>query len=222
MNARGMIEDAGLLIRSVVVLVAVLAAFLCAGPLHLKPATIALSGAAVLMLLDNWRRPGLGKDNVPATLAEIDWTTIFFFLGLFVVVHAVEVSGALGIVADRLVAVTEGNRAAAAAVILWASALLSAVFDNIPFVATMIPLIKNASAAYGGPEAITPLWWSLSLGACLGGNGTLIGASPNLAVAGIAQRNGIHFSFVRYFIYAMPMTFASIVICQLYLWLRYF
>jgi Na+/H+ antiporter NhaD/arsenite permease-like protein len=222
MNARGMIEDAGLLIRSAVVLIAVLAAFVCAGPLHLKPATIALSGAAMLMLLDNLRRPGLGKDNVPATLAEIDWTTIFFFVGLFVVVHAVELSGALAIVADRLVAVTRGNGAAAASTILWASALLSAVLDNIPFVATMIPLIKNASAAFGGPEAITPLWWSLSLGACLGGNGTLIGASPNLAVAGIAERNGVHFGFVRYFVYAMPMTLVSIVICQLYLWLRYF
>lgn len=222
MNARGMIEDAGLLIRSVVVLIAVLAAFICAAPLHLKPATVALSGAAVLMLLDNLRRPGLGTDNVPATLADIDWTTIFFFLGLFVLVHAVEVSGALGIVADRLVVVTRGNAAAAASVILWASALLSAVLDNIPFVATMIPVIKNASAAYGGPGAITPLWWSLSLGACLGGNGTLIGAAPNLTVAGIAERNGIHFSFVRYFIYAMPMTLVSVVICQIYLWLRYF
>jgi len=222
MNARGMIEDAGQLVRSAVVLVAVLAAFVFAEPLHLKPATIALSGAAVLMLLDNLRRPDLGKDNVPATFADIDWTTIFFFLGLFVVVHAVEVSGALAIVADRLVTVTRDNGAAAASVILWASAVLSAVLDNIPFVATMIPLIKNTSAAYGGPAAIAPLWWALSLGACLGGNGTLIGASPNLAVAGIAERNGIHFSFVRYFSYAIPMMLASIGICQLYLWLRYF
>jgi len=223
MNARGMIEDVGLLIRSAGVLIAVLAAFVCAEQLHLEPATIALSGAAVLMLLDNLRGSGLGKaDNVPATFAEIEWTTIFFFLGLFVVVHAVEVSGALGIVAERLVAITRGNTAAAASVILWASAVLSAILDNIPFVATMIPLIKNTSAAYGGAAAITPLWWSLSLGACLGGNGTLIGATPNLAVAGIAERNGIHFSFVRYFVYAMPMTLASIIICQLYLWLRYF
>jgi Na+/H+ antiporter NhaD/arsenite permease-like protein len=222
MNARGMIEDASLLRRSAAVVLAVLVAFVCAQPLHLKPATIALSGAAILMLLDNLRRPGRGKDNVPATFADIDWTTIFFFLGLFVVVHAVEVSGALGIVADWLVGVTRGNPKAAASVILWGSALLSAILDNIPFVATMIPVIKNTSAAYGGEGAIAPLWWALSLGACLGGNGTLIGASSNLTVAGIAERNGIQFGFVRYFVYAMPMMLASIAVCQIYLWLRYF
>ena len=102
------------------------------------------------------------------------------------------------------------------------SALLSAVFDNIPFVATMIPLIKGMAGAYGGPREIEPLWWCLSLGACLGGNGTLIGASANLTIAGIAERNGIRFGFVQYLVYGVPMTLVSIVICQLYVWLRYF
>ena len=117
---------------------------------------------------------------------------------------------------------TGGNIAVAGALILWMSALLSAVLDNIPFVATMIPLIKGMAAAYGGPGAIEPLWWCLSLGACLGGNGTLIGASANLTVAGIAERNGIRFGFVQYLVYAVPMTIVSIGICQLYVWLRYF
>ena len=94
--------------------------------------------------------------------------------------------------------------------------------DNIPFVATMIPLIKNTAPAYGGPNQIEPLWWCLSLGACLGGNGTLIGSAANLTVAGIAERNGIRFAFVQYLAYGLPMMIVSIVICHLYVWLRYF
>jgi Na+/H+ antiporter NhaD/arsenite permease-like protein len=120
------------------------------------------------------------------------------------------------------VTLTGGNLATAGALILWVSAVLSAILDNIPFVATMIPLIKGMAPAFGGPHAIEPLWWCLSLGACLGGNGTLTGASANLAVAGIAERNGIRFGFVQYLRYGAPMTFISIVICQLYVWLRYF
>ena len=223
MNAPGLITDWVLLRRSAVVLIAVLIAFVFAGPLHLQPATIALAGAAALMLLDNWTHRGTTQaDNVRNTFAEVDWATIFFFIGLFVVVHAVEVSGLLRVAADRLVALTGGRIAVAGATILWASALLSAVFDNIPFVATMIPLIKGMAGAYGGPREIEPLWWCLSLGACLGGNGTLTGASANLTIAGIAERNGIRFGFVRYLVYGVPMTLVSIVICQLYVWLRYF
>jgi Na+/H+ antiporter NhaD/arsenite permease-like protein len=223
MNAPGLINDWVLLRRSAVVMIAVLIAFVFAAPLHLQPATIALAGTAVLMLLDNWKHRGVKQaDNVRGTFAEVDWTTIFFFIGLFVVVHAVEVSGVLRIAADKLAALTGDRIAVAGAIILWASALFSAVFDNIPFVATMIPLIKGMTGAYGGPREIEPLWWCLSLGACLGGNGTLTGASANLTIAGIAERNGIRFGFVQYLVYAVPMTLVSIVICQLYLWLRYF
>jgi Na+/H+ antiporter NhaD/arsenite permease-like protein len=223
MNAPGLITDRALLRRSGAVLAAVLAAFVFARPLHLEPATIALCGAAVLMLLDNWRRRG-GEpaDNVHNTFAEVEWSTIFFFVGIFIVVHAVEVSGLLGIMAERLVGLTGGSVAAAGSLILWVAAALSAVLDNIPFVATMIPLIKNTAAAFGGPNQIEPLWWSLALGACLGGNGTLIGASANLTVAGIAERNGIRFGFVQYLVHGVPMTLISIAICQLYIWLRYF
>ena len=223
MNAPGMISDWVLLRRSVLVIGAVLAAFVAAGPLHLHPATIAITGAAALMLLDNWQQRGAKQaDNVHRTFAEIEWTTIFFFIGLFVVVHAVEVSGLLILVADKLVGLTGGNIAAAGALILWMSAVLSAFLDNIPFVATMIPVIKGMAPAFGGPSAIAPLWWCLSLGACLGGNGTLTGASANLAVAGIAERNGIRFGFIQYLAYGVPLTLVSIAICQVYVWVRYF
>jgi Na+/H+ antiporter NhaD/arsenite permease-like protein len=191
--------------------------------LRLEPATIALTGAAVLMLLDNWKHRGTKQaDNVRNTFSEVEWATIFFFIGLFVVVHAVEVSGLLHVIADKLVALTGGNIATAGAIVLWASAVLSAAFDNIPFVATTIPVIKGMAGAFGGPAKIEPLWWCLSLGACLGGNGTLIGASANLTIAGIAERNGIRFGFVQYLAYGAPMTLVSIAICQLYVWLRYF
>ncbi len=223
MNAPGMISDWVLLRRSVLVIGAVLVAFVTAGPLHLHPATIAITGAAVLMLLDNWQQRGAKQaDNVHRTFAEVEWTAIFFLIGLFVIVHAVEVSGMLARVADKLVALTGHNIAAAGALILWMSAVLSAFLDNIPFVATMIPVIKGMASAYGGPGAIAPLWWCLSLGACLGGNGTLTGAAANLAVAGIAERNGIRFGFIQYLAHGVPMTLVSIGICQVYVWLRYF
>src|SRR6185369_12039384 len=143
-------------------------------------------------------------------------------LGLFVVVHAVEVSGLLGLLAGKIVGLTGARIATAGTVILWSSALLSAIFDNIPFVATMIPLIKSMAPAFGGPAAIEPLWWCLALGACLGGNGTLVGASANLTVAGIAERNGIPFRFMTYTLYAMPMMIVSVAICHVYVWWRYF
>jgi Na+/H+ antiporter NhaD/arsenite permease-like protein len=223
MNAPGMITDPVLLRQAVCVLGAVLLAFIFSGPLRLEAATIALTGAAVLMLLDNWRHHDAKQsDNVHNTFAEVEWITIFFFIGLFVIVHAVELSGLLDRLARWLVASTGNNLAAAGAVILWVSAGLSAIFDNIPFVATMIPLIKSAAPAFGGPRAIEPLWWCLALGACLGGNGTLIGAAANLTVAGVAERNGVRFSFMGYLAYGLPMMIGSILICQAYVWLRYF
>jgi Na+/H+ antiporter NhaD/arsenite permease-like protein len=177
----------------------------------------------VLMLLDNWQHHNAKQsENVHKTFADVEWITIFFFIALFIVVHAVEVSGLLGVLARRLVALTGGNMAGAGVVILWMSAGLSAFVDNIPFVATMIPLIKNAAPAYGGVARIEPLWWCLALGACLGGNGTLVGAAANLTVVGIAERNAVRFSFVQYLAYGLPMTIVSIAICQLYVWLRYF
>ncbi|HEY1364356.1 MAG TPA: ArsB/NhaD family transporter [Xanthobacteraceae bacterium] len=217
------IMDPTLLRQSLTVLAAVIAAFVLARPLHLQPGTIGMSGAALLMLLDNWAHHGeKAAKNLHETFSDVEWITIFFFIGLFIVVHGVDVSGLLKLLADWLIAGTGGDLATTGYVILWASAVLSAIIDNIPFVATMIPLIKSMAPSLGGAEKIEPLWWCLSLGACLGGNGTLIGASANLTVAGIAERNGIPFRFVTYTLYAFPMMLVSILICHVYVWWRYF
>ena len=223
MRAKDCIKDRVLLNQSLAVLTAVIIGFVLARQLHLEPATIAMLGAAILMLLDNWQHHGeKASSNIHETFSDVEWITIFFFVGLFMVVHGVEVAGVLRLLADQLVAATGGNLAVAGYAILWASAFLSAIIDNIPFVATMIPLIKAMAPSFGGPAAIEPLWWCLALGACLGGNGTLIGASANLTVAGIAERNGIRFSFLTYTLYAMPMMIVSILIAHVYVWLRYF
>ena len=223
MSAKETILDWTLLKQSLVVLTAVIVAFVIARPLHLEPATIALAGAAALMSLDNWQHhTEKQSENVHNTFSDVQWITIFFFIGLFIVVRGVEVGGLLHLLANELVAMTGGNMATAGYSILWASAFLSAIVDNIPFVATMIPLIKSMAPAYGGADKIEPLWWCLSLGACLGGNGTLIGASANLTVMGIAERSGIPFRFVTYAFYGMPMMVVSIAICHVYVWWRYF
>jgi Na+/H+ antiporter NhaD/arsenite permease-like protein len=223
MKAADSIEDWRLLTQSLAVLAAVMIAFVLARPLHLEPATIALLGAAVLMLLDNWAHHSeKAAHNIHSTFGDVEWITIFFFIGLFVVVHGVDVGGLLNVLAQKLVAATGGQLSTTGYAILWASAFLSAIVDNIPFVATMIPLIKTMAPSFGGPEHIEPLWWCLSLGACLGGNGTLIGASANLTVAGIGERNGVPFKFVTYTLYALPMMVVSVAICHVYVWWRYF
>jgi Na+/H+ antiporter NhaD/arsenite permease-like protein len=223
MDAKSTILDWALLWQSLTVLMLVIVAFVLARPLHLEPASIALAGAAVLMFLDNWQHHNEKQsENVHKTFGDVEWITIFFFIGLFVVVHGVEVGGLLALIAERLVEATGGRLAGAGYAILWASAFLSAIIDNIPFVATMIPLIKSAAPAFGGTEKIEPLWWCLSLGACLGGNGTLIGASANLTVAGLAERNGIPFRFMTYTFYGLPMMVVSVAICHVYVWWRYF
>ena len=223
MNPADSIEDWRLLKQALAILTIVMVTFVLARPLHLEPATIAMFGAAVLMLLDNWAHHAeKAAHNIHSTFGDVEWITIFFFIGLFVVVHGVDVGGLLKLLANDLVTATGGNMAHAGYAILWASAFLSAIVDNIPFVATMIPLIKNMAPAFGGPEHIMPLWWCLSLGACLGGNGTLIGASANLTVAGIGERNKVPFRFLTYTLYAAPMMVVSVAICNLYVWWRYF
>lgn len=223
MKAVASIEDWLLLKQSLVVLTLVMVGFVLARPLHLEPATIAMLGAAILMLLDNWsHHTEKAAHNVHQTFGDVEWITIFFFVGLFVVVHGVDVSGLLTLLAGKLIDLTGGNLAHTGFAILWASAILSAIVDNIPFVATMIPLIKNMAPSFGGPDHILPLWWCLSLGACLGGNGTLIGASANLTVAGIAERNGVPFRFITYTLYAFPMMIVSVAISHVYVWWRYF
>jgi Na+/H+ antiporter NhaD/arsenite permease-like protein len=224
LDERSMIVDPPLMHSSLAILGATTAAFVLARPLHLEPGTIALFAAALLMLLHNiehHRDREKQTQKVTATFNDVDWITIFFFIGLFVIVHGVDVAGILDLAARRLLTATEADPTATAIVILWGSALLSAVVDNIPFVAAMIPLIKEMAPHLGGAEHVAPLWWALSLGACLGGNGTLIGASANLAVAGIAERAGIAFSFLTYAKYGFGLMLISVVVSNVYLWLRY-
>jgi Na+/H+ antiporter NhaD/arsenite permease-like protein len=222
MRARDSITDPVLMKQALTVLAGVVAAFVLARALHIEAGTIAMLGAAVLLMLDNLGHPPDHQhQRVTSAFNDVEWVTVFFFVGLFVVVHGVEVSGLLNILADKLLQATGGELTVTALAVLWSSAVLSAIIDNIPFVATMIPLIKNMAPAFGGPDALMPLWWSLSLGACLGGNGTLVGASANLTVAGIAEGNGVPFRFLTFLKYAFPMMLVSIVISHVYIYLRY-
>jgi Na+/H+ antiporter NhaD/arsenite permease-like protein len=221
-DERQAITDRPLLRKSLFVMGLVIVAFMLARPLGLEAGTIALSGAALLLLLDNWRRDAEGQTHhVHEIFGQVEWVTIFFFVGLFAIVKGVEHTGLLAMLADALADATGGDLALTAVAILWASAILSAVIDNIPFVATMIPVIKSMAPAFGGPEGLLPLWWSLSLGACLGGNGTLIGASANLTVAGIAERAGVPFRFLTFLKLAFPMMLLSILVSTIYVYLRY-
>lgn len=221
-NEKEAIEDSRLLVTCLVVIAAVVAGFISAKALHLEAATIALFGAAVLLLLVNLGRSADEQSqHVLATFKEVEWITLFVFIGLFIVVHGVDSTGALKILAEKMLDVTGGQLGATAMAILWASAILSAIIDNIPFVATMIPLIHAMAPSFGGPDGVLPLWWALSLGACLGGSGTLVGASANLVVAGFAERAGQPIRFLKYTLMAFPLMLLSIVICTLYLQWRY-
>lgn len=216
------ITDKILLRNCLTVIGLVILGFIFARFLGLEAATVAMTGAALLLLLANFgKSPDEQSKHVLEAFNEVEWITIFFFVGLFMIVHAVDSTGLLKILADHMLALTGGNLNATAMVILWSSAILSAIIDNIPFVATMIPLIKAMAPTFGGPEGLMPLWWALSLGACLGGNGTLIGASANLVVAGFAERAGQPIRFVRYTLVAFPLMLLSIVISMFYLEMRF-
>ena len=233
-DAREAITNPRLLIKAIVVLTLVLAGFVAGHPLGLEPATVALFGGALLLLLDNLgRTPEEKSENVHHTMGEVEWVTIFFFLGLFVIVHGLEAAGALDILADQVVHMTSSAADAGEATsilaiaVMWVSAVASAIVDNIPFVATMIPTLKAAmlQLAEAGKELsveqANAVWWSLSLGACLGGNGSLIGASANLIVAGFAERAGQPIRFLQFLVYAFPLMLMSVAIATLYIWLRY-
>jgi len=221
-NAGEAITDWALLYKSLLVISLVVLGFVTARFIGLEAGTIALAGAALLLLLDCWPREREAQTHrLNEMFAEVEWVTIFFFVGLFIVVAGVEHGGLLNWFADEVLSLTGGDLTTTAIAILWASALLSAIIDNIPFVATMIPVIKNMAPTFGGPEGLLPLWWSLSLGACLGGNGTLIGASANLTVAGIAERAGIPFRFLTFLKFAFPMMLMSIAVSTIYIYLVY-
>ncbi|HET6161143.1 MAG TPA: ArsB/NhaD family transporter [Dongiaceae bacterium] len=222
LDHRDAITDRPLMRKSIAVIALVIAAFVLARLLHLEAGTIALFGAAILLMLDNLGRSVEDQHHrLIESFNEVEWITIFFFVGLFIVVAGVEHAGLLKMLADWLVSVTKGDLWLMGVSILWVSAVLSAIIDNIPFVATMIPVIKNMAPTFGGDQALLPLWWALSLGACLGGNGTLIGASANLTVAGIGERAGVPFRFVEFAKIAFPLMLISIAISHAYLAWRY-
>ena len=219
---REAITDPRLLKQSLFVLCLVIAGFVLAHPLRLEPATVAMFGAALLLLLSNLKNdPEEQSEQVQKIFGKVEWITIFFFIGLFISVKGIEEAGVLRILADLVINSTGGDLTLTAMVILWVSAIASAIVDNIPFVATMIPVIKSMASTFGGAENLMPLWWSLALGACLGGNGSLVGASANLIVAGFAERAGHRIEFLRFMLMAFPMMLLSIAIASVYVYLRY-
>lgn len=216
------ITDHTLLWQSLSVLGLVITGFVTARQTGLEPGTVAMFGAAWLMYLYiRGHHAEAQSTHVHEVFGEVEWITIFFFVGLFMVVAGVEHAGLLEMMANGLMSATAGDPTITALVILWSSAILSAIIDNIPFVATMIPMIKNMAPSMGGPEGLMPLWWALSLGACLGGNGTLVGASANLTVAGLAEREGVSFKFLTYTKLAFPMMLGSVAVAHVYLYFMY-
>lgn len=221
-NEYNAITDYVLLKKSLFVIALVIAGFVLAHPLHLEPATIAMMGAALLLLITNIGTSAEDQSkDVHKSFAEVEWITIFFFIGLFIVVHGIEHAGLLQIMADSVLDMTGGDMRWTALAILWASAIFSAIVDNIPFVATMIPMIKTMAPTFGGAENLLPLWWSLALGACLGGNGSLVGASANLIVAGFAERAGHRIRFLPFMAMAFPLMLVTVLIATVYVYLRY-
>lgn len=199
-----------LLRLSLSVIGATIAGFLVAAPLGLEAGTIALFGAAVLLLLS-----GLEVESV---LRDVEWPTLFFFVGLFMLVEAVVQVGIIDAVASALIDLTGGDPTVTTLGLLWVSGIGSAIIDNIPYTATMIPVVQQMGAA-GMP--LEPLWWSLALGACLGGNATIVGASANVVVANMAGRAGHPISFVAFLRYGLLVTFVSLAMSTVYLYARY-
>lgn len=212
MNEKEEIKDPVLLKKCLWLIGLTVLGFILHQYLHLESATIALSGAAFLLLI-------AGQDPEHA-LAAVEWPVIFFFAGLFVIVGALEEVGVIEYIAKESLNLTGGAMVPTGLLILWLSAIASAFVDNIPFVATMIPLIQDMGRLGGIPD-LNPLWWALSLGACLGGNGTLIGASANVVVAGMAEKRGVTITFMGFIKVAFPMMLMSVAISMVYLLLRY-
>jgi Na+/H+ antiporter NhaD/arsenite permease-like protein len=202
------IEDPDELRRTLPILLLTIAAFFVHKALHLEPATVALAGATIMLLVS--------RQSLERTLAGIEWPTLFFFMGLFVMVGALEETGAIQEVADGIASVTNGDRSAELLGILWVSGIASGIVDNIPFTATMIPVVEQL----GGRED-PAYWWSLSLGACFGGNATVIAAAANVAAAGMASRAGRPIGFVSFLRVGIPVTLASLMLSTAYVAVRY-
>lgn len=210
LDERKSIKDRPLLIKSVVMILLVVVGFVFHDQLHLESCTIALTAAAVMLLI--------GHQDVEEIVSGVEWTTILFFGGLFIVVGGLQETGIIQILANGLMSLTEGHMTLTILLILWVSAIISSFLDNIPFVATLIPLILTMQS--NGVD-VTPLWWAVSLGACLGGNGTLIGASANVVLSGISTRHGFPITFASYFKVGFPLMLVSVAISTVFLLLRF-
>ncbi len=219
MNEWDMIKDYRLLKKSIFVIFIVIILFFLQSWLHLEPSTVALFGAALLLIITH--------HHPDKALRQVEWSVLLFFAGIFIIVKGVEEAGLIQEAASIAVNMTHGNLIGAMFVILWTSAIISAIVDNIPFTVAMVPLVESMSSSPALASQIAhlntnPLWWALALGACLGGNGTLIGASANIVVSGISERMGHPISFKEFFKYGAPLTFISIFISGLFLYVEVF
>ncbi|MCR5176020.1 MAG: ArsB/NhaD family transporter [Anaerovibrio sp.] len=208
------LKDRRLLKKSLFVLGLVILGFFTHAITHIESSMIALAGGFLLLLL-----AGGSHHLVESSMKSVEWATIFFFIGLFIAVGGLIETGIIGNLATQAVELTGGNVTATSLLVLWLSALVSAVLDNIPFVATMIPLIQNMGAM--GVSNLEPVWWSLALGACLGGNGSLVGASANLIVAGMAAERGVKITFINYLKIGFPIMILTIITSTVYIYFRY-
>lgn len=208
MPLKGVIHNKPLLMKTLLVISIVIVAFFLHTLLGLEAATIALAGASVLLIFEN-------RNHI---WHDVEWTTIFFFIGLFIIVGAVDKVGTIHYLSELVLKLSKGSFEVITFSILWMSGFLSALIDNIPYTATMIPLIKNIGSHY---QDITPLWWSLALGACLGGNGTLIGASANIVVADMSNKSGHPILFIEFFKIGVLIMLESLLISSVYIWIRY-
>lgn len=205
------IKDRPLMIKSVIMIIVVALAFIFHGQLGVESCTIALT-AAIIMLL-------IGKQDAEDIILSVEWSTILFFVGLFITVGGLQEVGIIDKLANALMNATDGNMTVTMIVVLWVSAIVSSFLDNIPFVATLIPMILTMQAT-GGID-VAPLWWALSLGACLGGNGTLIGASANVVLSGISNKNGYPITFKSYTKIGFPLMIISIAISTVFLLIKF-
>jgi Na+/H+ antiporter NhaD/arsenite permease-like protein len=210
LDASGVITDPRLMRISVTVMLLTVAGFLLAGPLGYEPATIALLGASALFVVN--------REDPTEILERVEWTTLLFFVGLFVLVAGVVKVGIIDAIAESLFEATGGATAPASLALLWLSGIASGIIDNIPYTATVIPIVQGLEAR--GLE-VGPLWLALAMGASFGGNATLIGASANVVIASMAARAGHNISFRVFLRYGIPTVFLSLVVSTVYLVARY-
>lgn len=204
------ITNKNLMLRSTIVLALVILGFMLHDVIHIETCVVAMLGAAFLLIFE--------KPN--DILKDVEWNTIFFFIGLFIIIGGLEASGGIRLMAEWILKVTQGSQAATSMIILWASGVISGIIDNIPYTATMAPMLVEIEKAMG-TDYTYPLWWALSLGACLGGNMTIIGAAANVIVSENAAKSGHPISFMRFLKYGVAVVAISLILSTGYLYLRF-